>query len=409
MKLVCVGSLLSTITMAMCAGADHHFKLGIEAIPQQVLIALQKKSVGLVTNHTGKNQQGVPTVEILRRQGIAVTALLVPEHGFYGTIPAGKAVKDDYSEQFKVPLVSLYTSGEGKKIQEKTLAGIDSVLFDLQDVGMRHYTYVSTLFQVMEAVARCNKQLIVFDRPNPLGGIIEGPLVDTPLQSFISIAPLPLRHGMTLGEIARYFNTYIFAQRVQLQVIPMQQYTRTMKLPSALFSHISPHIPTLPSCYGYSFLGLLGEIRPCDVGIGTHQPFGLIGLPKTMQQSTKMWQELSNLLAALNIKTTPLVYFNQRKKQHFQGLQLHIKDIQAVPACTVFMKVAQVLKQWGIVLTFSPDFDKAAGTLLVRQTIMQEVPYHVLMDFIHKDLQEFYKRAKMIYLYEPLPTVVPLS
>src|SRR5579871_1564282 len=250
MKLSYIGHLL--VLLGITVPMNGQFKLGIEAIPATMIAALQKKSVGLVTNHTGKNQKGIPTLEVLRQHGIAVIALLAPEHGFCGTIKAGQIVHDAYSKEFNVPLLSLYTCGEGKKIQEKTVAGIDVLLFDIQDVGMRHYTYLSTLFQVMEAAARYNKQLIVFDRPNPLGGSIEGPLVDTHLQSFISIAPIPLRHGMTLGEMARYFNKYTFDQRVQLQVVPMQGYTRTMELPSALVANVSPNIPTLQACYGYS-------------------------------------------------------------------------------------------------------------------------------------------------------------
>jgi len=406
MKLSYIGHLL--VLLGITVPMNGQFKLGIEAIPATMIAALQKKSVGLVTNHTGKNQKGIPTLEVLRQHGIAVIALLAPEHGFCGTIKAGQIVHDAYSKEFNVPLLSLYTCGEGKKIQEKTVAGIDVLLFDIQDVGMRHYTYLSTLFQVMEAAARYNKQLIVFDRPNPLGGSIEGPLVDTHLQSFISIAPIPLRHGMTLGEMARYFNKYTFDQRVQLQVVPMQGYTRTMELPSALVANVSPNIPTLQACYGYSFLGLLGEIRPCDVGIGTRSPFSLIGLPTSIQQSAHMWQELSDALAKFNIKTTPLVYFNPRKKQNFQGLRLHINNIQQVPSCTVCIKIAQWLKQQGIPLTFSPDFDKAAGTLLLRQAITQEVPSNVLLDFVHNSLQKFYERAKIVYLYDPLPTVVPM-
>src|SRR5207249_6044556 len=142
---------------------------------------------------------------------------------------------------------------------------LDCLVFDIQDSGMRHYTYISTLLNTMKIAAEYKKPYIVLDRPNPLGGMMQGPLVQPDLISFISIAPIPLRHGMTIGELAHYFNGHILEKSAILHVIPMHDYNRMNGFAGTFLHQLSPNLLSLQSCYGYSFLGLLGEVEPFDV------------------------------------------------------------------------------------------------------------------------------------------------
>src|ERR1700722_2326786 len=181
-------------------------KLGLENIEDAMWLKLgnsanKKASIGLITNHTGKNQQGSRTIDVLLQRGLAIKKIFVPEHGLDGQLAAEKEVKDSIDAKTNISVVSLYGQGTGKKIPAQKLKDIDVLIFDMQDSGMRHYTYVSTLLYVLEAAGMYNKSLIVLDRPNPLGVRMEGPLVDNFQKSFISVASIPLRHGMTIGEL----------------------------------------------------------------------------------------------------------------------------------------------------------------------------------------------------------------
>ena len=194
--------------------------------------------------------------------------IFAPEHGFDGKSHAAQEIKDGRDVKTKIPVMSLYGKGTGKKVDPEMIKNIDAFFFDIQDSGMRHYTYISTLFTILKAAEEEKKKVIVFDRPNPLGKAMEGPLVESSLISFISIASIPLRHGMTLGELAEYFNQHVLEKQAALTVVPMKNYDRTVGI-EHLHAPLSPNIASKESCHGYSFLGLLGEVKPFDVGVGT--------------------------------------------------------------------------------------------------------------------------------------------
>src|SRR5581483_7058312 len=201
------------------------------------------------------------------------------------------------------------------------LEDLDAIIFDIQDSGMRHYTYISTLLSVLEAAGNFNKYLIVFDRPNPLGALMEGPIVEKGSKSFISAAPIPLRHGMTVGELARYFNQHVVEKKAKLQVVPMLNYKRTDGL-SMKYTQLSPNLPTKESCFGYSMLGMLGEVRPCDIGIGTDHTMECITLPQSIGLSDAQWYELNSKLKPFGIHTLHTSYYSARKKEKCHGLKL---------------------------------------------------------------------------------------
>jgi uncharacterized protein YbbC (DUF1343 family) len=395
--------ILTTLTQASTPPA---FRLGIENLPANLVEQLKKKKIGLITNHTGKNQQGTPTHQILQEAGITVTKLFAPEHGIDGTICAEQTIDDSTSvkstSSTSIPVISLYAHGAGKKITKENLDTIDTLIFDIQDSGMRHYTYISTLMHILQSAAEHHKEIIVLDRPNPLGCCMEGPLVQDNLISFISIAPIPIRHGMTIGELATFFNTHQLTSPATLQVVPMHGYKRTMPHDP---QKLSPNLINKESCYCYSFLGLLGEVRPFHTCRGTHKTFQALMLPDSLKVDQKTWLNLQQQLADLNVQSTPYTYFNTSKKMQFTGLQFQIADINKVPSFQTCMTILSFFKKHGVSCTFAPDFNRAAGTEQIQEFIQEKCSYKSFVHTINKNLQSFMQKAKPSFLYDPLPKI----
>ena len=370
------------------------FRLGVENISLEWLqrelgVSEHIPRVGLVANQTSQDQSRSRTLDILRAKNIDVRIVFAPEHGFTGAVPAGLTVNNEQDSKTNVAVVSLYKQGAGKTVDPQSLADLDCVIYDLQDCGMRHYTYISTLLRVMEGCLAAKKPLVILDRPNPLGGMIEGPLVDEGLISFISIAPIPLRHGLTVGELARYFNHYVLKYPVQLFVVQMSGYnknTHKFKLLAAL----SPNIQSIQSVYGYSFLGLLGEVAPFDVGVGTSHAFQMIGLPK---KYTVRWPLVQSILREAGIQSQVLTYSVERKKEEYQGVRLNISDIDKLQAFPLLLKLLAFFEAEGVKLAFSPMFDKAIGAASVRQSIIDRKPFGAGFVAFDKARIQFFRKA----------------
>jgi len=391
------------------------FKLGLENISKELLTNLTHKKivgVGLVTNQTGTTQQGIRNIDFLLQRGIQVKRIFVPEHGFDGTIHAEKDVQDAIDIHTKIPIVSLYRYYPVKKLDQKMLQDIDVLLFDIQDAGVRHFTYISMLLHVMQEARQHKVPLVVLDRPNILGSRMEGPLVESNLTSFISVASIPLRYGMTIGELACYFNQYVLQWPAKLHVVKMTDYIRNKKY-SYNNLKLSPNVPNVQSCYGYSFLGVLGEVRPFDLSVGTHQAFQIVALPQDLQISDKQWADFRTLLLKHGIESR---YWSRarhkywahtkiRKKQQCTGVALSITDITKTSSFNAFIDIAQFFKKAGIQLTFSPQFDKAMGTSIVRNYLNDALPHTHLVQKINDDLRGFFTKAKNSFLYDPAPKV----
>lgn len=237
---------------------------------------LKGKKVGVVANHTSliKNTHLVDSLVSL---GINVTKVFSPEHGFRGKADAGEKVNSDIDSKTGLPIVSLY--GKNKKPTAEQFNDLDILIFDIQDVGARFYTYISTMHYVMETCAETNKQLIVLDRPNPNGHYIDGPILEQDFKSFVGMHPVPIVHGMTVGEYAKMVNGENWlANKVQcdLTVIKTENYdhTKFYKLPIKP----SPNLPNMSSIYLYPSLCLF-EGTPISIGRGTAKPFQIIGHP----------------------------------------------------------------------------------------------------------------------------------
>lgn len=244
---------------------------------QAYLPLLADKQVGLVVNHTsrvGKRH----LADTLHTAGVCIARIFAPEHGFRGEEDAGELIADGIDLRTEAMIVSLY--GKKKKPTADDLSGLDVLVFDMQDVGTRFYTYISTLYYLLEACAENEKPVIILDRPNPNGHLVDGPVLDMRFSSFVGIAPLPIAHGCTVGELARLFKGENWINKgdlLDLKVIPCLNYTHTT--PYELPVKPSPNLPTTRSVLLYPSLCLF-EGTTSSVGRGTNWPFEVIGHPE---------------------------------------------------------------------------------------------------------------------------------
>jgi uncharacterized protein YbbC (DUF1343 family) len=281
-------------------GTDSDAKVlsGIDVLARDEFKPLIGKKVGLVTNHTGRDRSGRQTIDVLNKApGVELVALFSPEHGIRGL--ADEKVSDSKDEKTGLPIFSLY--GDSRRPTPEQLKGIDTLVYDIQDVGARFYTYISTLGNVMEEAAKAGIPLLVLDRPNPIGGIeVDGPIADADKLSFIAYHTLPVRHGLTIGELAQLFNE----QRkigCDLHVIKMDGWKRSMWFDETNLTWInpSPNMRSLTEAELYPGIGLL-ETTNVSVGRGTDTPFEVIGAP---------WIDGQNLADYLNRRRIPGLRF----------------------------------------------------------------------------------------------------
>lgn len=257
------------------AGSKPEITVGA-ARTDEYLPLVSNQRVAVVTNHTGMIGS-THLVDSLVALGVKVTKVFAPEHGFRGDADAGEHVKDQRDSRTGLPVVSLY--GKNKKPTAQQLADVDVLLFDIQDVGARFYTYISTLHYVMEAAQENQRKVIVLDRPNPNGFYVDGPVLDTAYRSFVGMHPVPIVHGMTIGEYARMINGEGWlkaGRRCDLTIIECLGYDHSQFV--ALDSRPSPNLPNMASIYLYPSICLF-EGTVVSVGRGTDAPFQVIGYP----------------------------------------------------------------------------------------------------------------------------------
>ncbi|MDP3889477.1 MAG: DUF1343 domain-containing protein [bacterium] len=388
------------------------YKLGIENISDAIIerFGNNKKRIGLITNQTGIDQSGQRSVDILLKKGFNITYLFGPEHGIDSTKGSFEDVQDSVDTRTKIPVVSLHKNGTGTLVPKEVLQKIDVLMFDIQDSGMRHFTYISTLLQVMKMAAAYDKYVVIFDRPNPLGVLMEGPVTQKNLKSFISIAEIPLRHGMTIGELARYFNAYELEKPInKLYIVKMARYDRRVGLNNRLLVPISPGLRTIQSCLGYSFLGLLGEIGPFGIGLRTDFRYQCIVLPKKLKVPNRVWVQLYNKLKAYGINSVPHEYNDPKSNLPFRGLRLQIKDINQVRGFGALHMILSHFKAHGVTLSFSKYFDYAIGTSSVRKIFNEDERHTSLNGQLNAELSVFFQKAHKFFLYNPLPVPVLLD
>jgi uncharacterized protein YbbC (DUF1343 family) len=247
-----------------------------------LLPLIQGENIGLVVNHSSLVAEA-HLVDTLFASGLCISRIFAPEHGFRGAAEAGALINDEQDLRTGAPIVSLY--GKKKKPLPEDLENVDVVVFDIQDVGARFFTYISTLFYVLEACAEQGKPVIVLDRPNPNGHYVDGPLLDMRLSSFVGIAPLPVVHGCTVGELARLFAGEYWInqpQKLDLHIITCENYTHAT--PFELSVKPSPNLPNSRAVLLYPSLCLF-EGTTVSVGRGTDWPFQVFGNPEFVNDS----------------------------------------------------------------------------------------------------------------------------
>ncbi|MBD3226341.1 MAG: DUF1343 domain-containing protein [Caldithrix sp.] len=299
--------------------------LGNENLMQNHLDVVKEKRIGLLTNPSGVNSNLQSSADLFYlHKGIQLKALFAPEHGIRGAEYAGDNIKDQIDPHTNLPVYSLY--GDHRKPTAEMIEGLDAIIVDIQDIGVRGYTYIYTMAKVMEAAAEFDKEVIVLDRPNPIGGIrVEGNLVEEPFYSFVGLYPIPYRHGMTIGELAKLFNKE-FGIECHLTVIPMKFWKREMLWGDTGLQWVptSPHVPHWETVLFMSATGTFGELRTLSEGVGYTSPFEIVGAP---------WIKAREFADALNDLHLPGVifrpltfhpYYASYEGQVCQGVQLHL-------------------------------------------------------------------------------------
>lgn len=363
-------SLLSILSLGTALAADpatshetsevpHAVKLGIDQLVAQGFAPLIGKQVGLVTNQTGVDSQGRSTADLLAHApGVRLMALFSPEHGIRGNQQGGAVVGDSVDSRTHVPVYSLY--GTVKKPTPEMLNALDVIVFDMQDVGSRFYTYLTTMGLCMEAASRRRIGFMVLDRPNPLGGdIVEGQVLDPRLKHFTAYYTVPVRHGFTAGELAQWYNQA--AQlRLNLQVITMAGWNRKdlWDQTGLRFSPPSPNIKTPTAALLYAGIGMF-EATNLSVGRGTDMPFEKVGAP---------WLNGAALVGRLNQAHLPGVNFIQTTftptsdlyaGQLCSGARIVVTDLQAFRPVDLFVWMALYLKELSP-KDFQPRWDEVA-------------------------------------------------
>jgi uncharacterized protein YbbC (DUF1343 family) len=272
------GNKIFVVFASVLVGANAFgaVELGIEVRESSGYALLKNKRVGLITNQTGVDSRGVRT-RMLLKKNCNLVALYAPEHGLDGTQKAGRHVRTGHDPLTGLTVHSLY--GPTRKPTPAMLRGIDTLVFDLQDIGCRSYTYISTMTKCMEAAAENHIEFVVLDRPNPLGGLrVEGPLVGPQWISFVGQMPVPYVHGMTCGELARMINGKGWVGRCDLKVVPMRGWARNFAWNDTGLRWIptSPNIPRWNSPLYYVATGLIGELHGPETGVGGARPFEIL-------------------------------------------------------------------------------------------------------------------------------------
>lgn len=287
--------------------------LGIDVLEERKFDAVAGKRIGLLTHRPGVNRRGVSTVDVLHRApGVKLVALFGPEHGLDGQVKAGDRVGDARHPGTGLPVYSLY--GKSRKPSKEMLQGLDALVIDLQDIGSRSYTFISAMRYTMEACFENGVEVVVLDRPNPLGGLkVDGPPLDAELISYVGAFRVPYVHGLTMGELARMAKEApgVLAvpdkvrERGRLTVIPMRGWTRAMRWPETGLKWIptSPNIPDFDAAVGYAMTGLGCEYSGWKWGIGDKYPFRGIGFPK---------KKPDEIIAALKKYKIPGIAFTKR-------------------------------------------------------------------------------------------------
>jgi len=356
--------------------------LGIDELEKSNFAVLQGKRVGLVTNPSGADSKGRSAIDVLYNgSGFHLVKLFGPEHGIDGKVKAGLEFSNSRDPRTHLPVYALYNTpqGEFRHPTHEMFSGLDAVVYDVQDLGNRSYTFISTLGYVMDQAAKDNIEVIVLDRPNPLGGVrIEGPRLDPSFKpSFVGLYDIPLVYGLTPGELALWINAKYLAKPCRLTVVAMKGWTRPMVWEDTGLKWIptSPNIPTIGAARGYTATGFLGEIG-IETGIGGPTPFEAVagrGWPGGV---------LAKRFNALHIPGVHATSYRYYAGSDYEGVHLDMDPRNAGNLSAINFQAIEILKQeidgfsaFGRTKADQRDmFDKVSGTMAMRRQVVAGRP-----------------------------------
>ncbi len=403
-------TLLCLFLSLVTGGYAQTTLTGIEVLRQDNFKLLEGKRIGLITNPTGVDASLKSTIDILHEApNVQLVALYGPEHGVRGDVHAGNTVGNSTDSTTGLPVYSLY--GKTKKPTGEMLKGIDALVYDIQDIGSRSFTYISTLGLAMEAAAENNIEFIVLDRPNPLGGEkIEGNLVEEGYTSFVSQYKIPYIYGLTCGELAQLLQgEKMLSKKCKLTIVPMKNWSRDMDFSQTGLPWVapSPHIPHPYSAYFYPLSGIVGELDFLSIGVGYTLPFQLFAAS---------WIDADKLATRMNALQLPGLQFRPihfkpfyafGKGSQMQGVQVHILDYAKARLSEVQFYMLQELaslyphqkafneqnrKRWNM-------FDKVCGSNQIRQHFTKQYRFDDIKEYWYKDVERFRQLSQKYYLY----------
>ncbi|MCC3356344.1 exo-beta-N-acetylmuramidase NamZ domain-containing protein [Bacillus sp. REN16] len=381
-------------------------KLGLDVFLETRVQEFKGKRIGLVTNMTGVNHQLIPTIDLFHEHpDIQLTALFAPEHGIRGDAKEGEKVESTIDPYTGLPVFSLY--GESRKPSKEMLETVDVVVFDLQDIGSRYYTFIYTMAYVMEACAEQGKEFIVLDRPNPVSGEkLEGNLVEEDVRSFVGLLPIPNRHGMTVGELALLYK-HEFGYDCELTVVPMQGWKRDMYYDETDLFWVPPSPNTTNIDMNILYPGIcLVEGTNLSEGRGTTRPFEYIGAPfidghrlaKTFNQN-----KVSGVLAR---PTSFIPTYQKHKDEVCGGIQLHVVDRRKLNSLEAgILLIETIAEMYPNDFSFISNhngkyfFDLLAGTKKLKKHILNGTSSDFL-ETCNKQVASFKKQREPYLLYK---------
>lgn len=411
MKNLKVISLLLLLFPVLLISQPRKVQVGADLLFSENPDLIQGRHIGLITNHTGRLSDGTHIIEkLLATKSTELKVIFGPEHGVMGNAPDGKSINDSSLAAADIPIYSLY--GKVRKPTPEMLKGVDLLIFDIQDIGARYYTYISTMYYCLEAAAENNIPILILDRPNPIGGIrIEGPLRTDEFKSFVAIAPIPIVHGMTIGELAAMFNDegmLTSGKKADLKVVRMKNWQRGYLYDDCGIPWVkpSPNMPTLETALLYPGLCLIEGVNISE-GRGTYKPFLQIGAPFINGE------ELSNKLNSLHfegisaspVQFTPVPIDTMSKYPKYQdktcyGVEFHVAD-EHFNSLKYGIHVLSVIKE------LYPDkfefrrnwIDKLYGSTLLRDELNGDNNPEAVFKTWQKDLENFKQIRNKYLLY----------
>ncbi len=378
-------------------------KLGVDMLFEKHLDVIKGKKVGLITNPTGVDSRLRSTADLLASHpDVDLVALFGPEHGIRGGVSG--SLGDSVDANTNVTVYSLY--GRTRKPTEEMLKDIDVLLFDIQDIGSRSYTYISTMKHSMDAAAEHKVKFVVLDRPNPVNGVIvEGPMIEEEFYSFIGVGPVAYMHGMTVGELAQFFNKEMNVN-CDLEVVKMEGWKREMtwRDTGLVWVPTSPHIPEGDSSWFYPITGIFGETPLVSIGVGYTLPFKLVGAP---------WMNAGQASKAMNDKNIPGVYFEafffRPYYRHYQGeicegFRIIITDEKKIKPVVVGYHITEMLikmypEKFDLSKTRVRGLDLANGSDKIRLMFQDGVPVEKIIESYQPGVKEFLKIRQKYLLY----------